>query len=172
LCQSLFLPEGYVLPSTIPASTTPPLARPPITTGHPGTTVAPGPDSVLVDTVEAGQPIPEIGDDEEVYVLVVSNQSFADDRVQLTIAIDGWPVTADVHDVGSQHTTTSYVITGMSPGPHELTVESDTGVSHVATITVNDGAPRWAFVTYWYYPDDGEGRYVNVLESDEPIAID
>ena len=116
----------------------------------------------------------EVEPTDEVFVLMVSNQSFEDDPVGLQISIDGQVVADDRYQVGSQHTVTTYVVRGLTPGSHELSVTSDTGVSFVSTVTAAEGRPRWAYLTYWYYPDDTEdqqGRYVAVSESDEPIAI-
>jgi hypothetical protein len=112
---------------------------------------------------------------DEVFVLLVSNQSFEDDPVGLQISIDGQVVADDRYDVGSQHTVTTYVVRGLAPGSHELSVASDTGVSFASRVTTAEGRPRWAYLTYWYYPDDTEdpqGRYLAVSESDEPIALD
>lgn len=172
VCQSLFLPEGYVLPTTMPVVTTaPPPAQPPDTTAPLAGTI-PGQLSPTVEAFPPGEPAPSIAPDDEVLVLMVSNQSFEDDAISLWMGIDGIQLAADRYEVRDQHTVTTYLVRGLPPGSHELTVESDTGVSHTATVTINEGAPRWAYVTYWYYPDDGAGRYVNVLESDDPIAID
>jgi hypothetical protein len=172
LCQSLFLPEGYVPPTTVPVVTSaPPPPQPPVTTAPLDGTI-PGQVNLTVEPHRPGDPFPSIAPDDQVLVLMVSNQSFEDDPIALWMGIDGIQFAADRYVVGSQHTVTTYLVRGLPAGRHELTVETDTGVSHTARITVNDGAPRWAYVTYWYYPDDGKGRYVNVLESDEPIAID
>ena len=116
----------------------------------------------------------EVEPTDEVFVLMVSNQSFEDDPVGLQISIDGQVVADDRYDVGSQHTVTTYVVRGLAPGSHELSVTSDTGVSFVSTVTAAEGRPRWTYLTYWYYPDDTDdpkGRYVAVTESDERPAL-
>lgn len=124
--------------------------------------------------VEAAQGF-EIEPTDEVFVLMVSNQSFEDDRVGLQISIDGQVVADDRYVVGSQHTVTTYVVRGLAPGSHELSVTSDTGVSFVSRVRAAEGRPRWAYLTYWYHPDDTDdprGRYVAVTESDERPALD
>ena len=117
----------------------------------------------------------EVEPTDEVFVLMVSNQSFEDDPVGLQISIDGQVVADDRYDVGSQHTVTTYVVRGLGAGSHELSVTSDTGVSFVSRVRAAEGRPRWAYLTYWYYPDDTDdpkGRYVAVTESDERPALD
>jgi hypothetical protein len=124
--------------------------------------------------VEAAQGF-EIEPTDEVFVLMVSNQSFEDDPVGLQISIDGQVVADDRYVVGSQHTVTTYVVRGLAPGSHELSVTSDTGVSFVSRVRAAEGRPRWAYLTYWYHPDDTDdprGRYVAVTESDERPALD
>lgn len=148
----------------VPSTTAP---VPVVTTAPPGTF----PGGITVETPPADGPFPEIGATEEVLVLMVSNQSFEDDPVRLTISIDGQQVADDAFEVGSQHSVTNYYVRGLAPGQHEIEVESDTGVSYGSTFTMPTGAPHWAFLTYWYYPDDGNGRFVDLQESEEPIGI-
>ncbi len=100
--------------------------------------------------------------------LWVSNQSFEDDPVTMTISIDGVQVVADSFDVGSQHNWFSFMIDGLEPGEHELTATSGAGATFEATFTLPD-EPLWMVVDYWYYPDDAEGRHFTFSESDEPI---
>ena len=114
--------------------------------------------------VEAAQGF-EIEPTDEVFVLMVSNQSFEDDPVGLQISIEVQVVADDRYVVGSQHTVTTYVVRGLAPGSHELSVTSDTGVSFVSRVRAAEGRPRWAYLTYWYHPDDTDDhrcRYVAV----------
>jgi hypothetical protein len=101
--------------------------------------------------------------------LWVSNQSFEDDTVAITIEIDGVEIVADTFEVGGQHNWFSFMIDGLEPGEHTLTATSDTGAAFEGTFTPPPGEPRWMVVDYWYYPDDAEGRHFTFDESDEPI---
>lgn len=171
-CQALFFPEGFTPTTSLPDTTVPASPRqPPATTAPSGATSPVGP-SVSVEWLPPGELITEIPPDEDVLVLMISNQSFEDDPVHLAVEIDGLLIADGAFEVGSQHTVTYHYVRGLAPGVHELTVVSDTGVQFTGSVTVNAGAPRWAFVTYWYYPNDGNGRFIDVVESDEPILID
>lgn len=166
LCQSLFLPDGYVPPTTAPAaSTTAPPRQPPITT-------APGAIPLAVEAYPTGTTPPVVAADEPVFVLVVSNQSFEDDTVGMVITIDGQVVADDAYEVREQHTTSTYHVRGLAPGAHDVEVATNTGVGYGTTIRIPESGAHWAYVTYWYYPDDAKGRYVDLTEFDEPVAID
>ena len=110
---------------------------------------------------------PEVGE----VKLWVSNQSFEDDPVAITIRLDGIPVVGETFFVESQHNWQSFMIRGLAPGDHTVTAESDTGASRTWTFTLPADQARWLVVDYWYYPDDAEGRHFTFLESDEPVAF-
>jgi hypothetical protein len=101
--------------------------------------------------------------------LWVGNQSFDDDPVAITVAIDGVQVVDDSFEVGSQHNWFSFMIDGLEPGEHTLSATSDTGAVFEATFTVPPDEPRWMVVDYWYHPDDELGRHFTFRESAEPI---
>ena len=101
--------------------------------------------------------------------LWVSNQSFEDDPVAITVEIDGVQVVDDSFEVGGQHNWFSFMIDGLEPGEHTLSATSDTGATFEATFTLPPDEPLWMVVDYWYYPDDAEGRHFTFRESDEPI---
>ena len=103
--------------------------------------------------------------------LWVSNQSFDDDPIRLTISIDGHPVVDDDFAVEGQHNWIPFDIGGLAPGQHTLQAESGTGVVATAELTVVDGEPRWLVVDYWYYADDTEGRHITIDEFDHAVAF-
>lgn len=168
LCQSLFLPDGYVPPTDVTVVTAPPPVR------QPAATTAPGAVPLTVEAYPAGSGDlpPIVAADDPVFVLVVSNQSFEDDPIGLVITIDGQLVADDEYDVGSQHTISTYHVRGLAPGGHDVVVASSTGVGRDARVRMPDSGPRWAYVTYWYHPDDTRGRYVDLTQFDEPVVID
>lgn len=124
-----------------------------------GISVVPGSDP----GVEPVEPVPG------QVKLWVSNQSFEDDPVAVTVEIDGVTVVDDSFEVGSQHNWFSFMIDGLESGEHTVTATSDTGVVFEGTFTLPPDEPRWMVVDYWYYPDDAEGRHFTLSESDEPI---
>ncbi|MDW3212822.1 MAG: hypothetical protein R8G01_02415 [Ilumatobacteraceae bacterium] len=103
--------------------------------------------------------------------LWVSNQSFEDDPVAVTIEIDGVQIVDDSFEVGGQHNWFSFLIDGLEPGEHTLTATSGTGAVFEGTFTLPPDEPRWMVVDYWHYPDDTEGRHFTFDTSDEPIIF-
>lgn len=104
--------------------------------------------------------------------LWVSNQSFADDPVGLTITVDGHVAVAADFFVEGHHNWIAYDIDGLEAGSHTLAAESDTGGELEATFTVVDGEPRWLLVDYWHGGDGPEGPPFTFAESDIAIGFD
>jgi hypothetical protein len=109
--------------------------------------------------------------------LLVSNQSFADDPVGITISIDGDVVVDDEFSVGAQDNWIAFELR-VPPGEHELTMRSSTGVEADAAVSIAAGRHRWASVAYWYSPPDRDRaradetpRSFSLTVNDEPIAL-
>lgn len=103
--------------------------------------------------------------------LFVSNQSFDDDPVQISISVDGIEVVDDAFEVLDQHHFVGFIIRGLDPGPHTITAVSGTGASMEGTFTSFADEPRWLSMNYWYYPATGEGRHFSLTEEAEPIEF-
>ncbi|GAA3778149.1 hypothetical protein GCM10022225_77530 [Plantactinospora mayteni] len=101
--------------------------------------------------------------------LWVSNQSFKDDPVIFTVAIDGIVVVAQPFEVGSQHNWILFPIKA-SPGRHIVDVVSDTGVEVQEPFTLPETGRRYAVIDYWTYPGDGDRRITWQFRSD-PVAF-
>lgn len=101
--------------------------------------------------------------------LYVSNQSFDDPHVGITIAIDGVVVVDRRFAVDNQHNWIAFE-PAVGPGDHVLTASSDTGAELRVEFTIEAGEPRWAVVNYWWYPGDGP-RHFTFDISDEPIGF-
>lgn len=84
------------------------------------------------------------------FTLLVSNQSFELDPVDITIRLDGQlAVTGDFH-VEGQHTWIPFEF-GLAPGAHTIAVETtDAAATLSQPFTVDDH--RWGVVMFWYYP--------------------
>lgn len=139
---------------------------------------APAPRSVPAPArneliVEEGQAIgteqvePEVG----AVKLWVTNQSFVDDPVDVTIWIDGAEVISRDFWVEDQHTWIPFFVRGLDPGEHAIAARSDTGVEYAGTFTVPPDQPRWLVLTYWYYRGDPQGRHFALHESERPVAF-
>lgn len=100
--------------------------------------------------------------------LWVSNQSFVDDLVHLTVLIDGELVVEDDFAVEGQHNWVSFPLQ-LSEGEHVIEVEADTGATLEETfVTPASGDKRYALVDYWN--DDGkDGRHLDWMFQKEPM---
>jgi hypothetical protein len=101
--------------------------------------------------------------------LYVSNQSFEDATVWITISIDGDVVVDQNFAVKDQHNWITFQ-PAVEPGDHTLTASSDTGAELRVEFTTRAGEPRWAVVDYWWYPDDVPRSFTFDIH-DEPIAF-
>jgi hypothetical protein len=107
--------------------------------------------------------------------LSVSNQSFADDPVRITVRIDGDVVVDDDFFVGSQHNWRTFDL-AMTPGEHLVSLTSDTNVESETTLAVRSDGHRWAVAAYWCQPSARTDTAASVtgefsfVVDDEPIA--
>jgi hypothetical protein len=103
--------------------------------------------------------------------LWVSNQSFDDDPVRLTVSIGETRIIGDDFDVEGQHNWIAFDIHGLEPGVHTISAESDTGARFAGEFTVPGDEPRWLVLDYWYYSNDPSGRRFSFRESDHAVAF-
>lgn len=129
-------------------------------------TSGPGPSASPTPAAE----IRVVDQDEADLLLWVSNQSFEDDPVEVTIAIDGVEVISEPFEVEGQHNWLLFPITA-PPGKHVLTAGSDTGAALEQRFTLPEQGLRHAVVEYWYYPDDTEGRHFSWLIQQRPVGF-
>ena len=111
----------------------------------------------------------------QTLTLYVSNQSFADESVGITISIDDGVVVDDAFVVEDQHNWITFEVS-LPAGEHEMVMESSTGVEQRASLMMPSGRPLWAAVDYWYSAADAErlgsgssARHFTMTVSDEPI---
>lgn len=103
------------------------------------------------------------------FTLYVSNQSFEDPTVGITITIDDQIVVDEDFEVEGQHNWIAFT-PDVDPGDHTLEAVSDKGAEFRVDFTLPAGEPRWAVVDYWFYPDEGPRRFTFNI-SDEPLAF-
>jgi hypothetical protein len=88
-------------------------------------------------------------------VLYVSNQSFDDEEVRLTVAVDGVTVVDGDFHVEDQHNWISFPL-NLSPGIHEVTAEADSGAARSESFRVPGDKARFAVIDYWGEDDSAE----------------
>jgi len=123
-----------------------------------------------------GEPAPQ--DEEENFILYISNQSFAVNPVDITVHIDGKKVVEGDFDVNgggpAQHKWVEHQFR-LAPGKHTLTVSSKKGKASLKETFVLEGK-RWGAVSYWYHPQVTGGRRpkprrFNFMIRDHPITF-
>ena len=88
-------------------------------------------------------------------VLLVSNQSFDDEEVRLSVAVDGVTVVDGDFHVEDQHNWISFPL-ALPPGGHEVTAESDSGATLRESFEVARNKSRYAVIDYWTEDDSPE----------------
>ncbi len=81
-------------------------------------------------------------------VLHVSNQSFDDEEVRLTVMIDGVIVVDGDFHVEGQHNWVSFPL-ALPSGGHEISAESDSGATLRESFEVPPGKTRYAVIDHW-----------------------
>lgn len=85
------------------------------------------------------------------FVLYVSNQSFAQTPVDITIHIDGKKAISSEFDVRNQHNWIKHSFK-LTPGTHNLVAVSDKGDARIEKSFEIKDEKHWAVIDYWYYP--------------------
>ncbi|WCN80435.1 hypothetical protein [Micromonospora sp. LH3U1] len=101
--------------------------------------------------------------------LWVSNQSFTDDPVVLTVSIDGTEIVDRRFAVEGQHNFVLFPVQ-VPPGRHVVRVVSGTGVDVQETFTMPEAGRQYAAIGY-VNSVDGRGRDVDWFIQSTPIAF-
>ncbi len=107
--------------------------------------VDPAPDS---EVTAPGAAVRLVGRAEADVLLYVSNQSFDDEEVLLTVTIDRVTVVDGDFHVEGQHNWVSFPLT-LSPGEHEITAESDSGATLRESFEVRRDKRLYAVIDHW-----------------------
>ncbi len=105
--------------------------------------------------------------DQADLVLYASNQSVDDEKVHLTISVDGVTVVSGDFYVEDQHNWIKFPLS-MSPGTHEITAESDSGAKLRESFDVPGDKPRYALIDHW---GEDDGAELTWLFQREPLAF-
>ncbi len=131
----------------------------------------------LVDPNGAVSP-PSAGSDGAVRIVAekdadlhlwVSNQSFENETVDISVSIDGDEVIDESFAVEGQHNWVLFPL-AVPPGEHRLTAVSGTGVEFGRTIMLPKGDRRHAVLDYWYYQNK-RGRYFDLRVMERPAVF-
>jgi hypothetical protein len=105
------------------------------------------------------------------FVLYVTNQSYALDRVDIRVEIDGELVVSDYFEVGSQHNFVKFKLS-LTKGKHSIHAWSEKGEVELSTdfeFTDEHGGT----VMFWHNPDSvaSPNRYIHYTIEKEPLRI-
>jgi hypothetical protein len=100
-------------------------------------------------------------------VLYASNQSFDDEEVRLTIAVDGVTVVEGDFPVEDQHNWVSFPL-ALSVGAHEITAEADSGATLSESFEVPGEKARYAVIDHW---GEGDSAELTWLFQRQPVAF-
>ncbi len=118
--------------------------------------VAPVPHS---EVTAAGADVRLVEEEQANLMLHVSNQSFDDEEVRLTIAVDDVTVVDGDFSVGDQHNWARFPLS-LSPGVHEVAASSDSGATLSESFEIPPGKTRHALIDHW-----GEDESANLTWS-------
>ena len=104
-------------------------------------------------------------------VLWVSNQSFRQDDVGITVRIDTVPVIDGEFPVQDENNWVHFPLT-LEPGQHELVAQTTSGVSTVQSFsTPSSGSGVHAVLSYWFPLEDGSRPFFGWELSEEPLQF-
>ncbi|MGH3346352.1 MAG: hypothetical protein ACRDO4_05175 [Nocardioides sp.] len=89
-----------------------------------------------------------VADAEADLILYVSNQSFEDEVVDVTVTIDDVTVVDGDFHVEDQHNWVSFSL-ALPAGGHEITAESDSGATLRESFEGPQGKKRYAVIDHW-----------------------
>lgn len=81
-------------------------------------------------------------------LLYLSNQSFEDETVNLTVTIDDVTVVDGGFAVENQHNWVSFPL-ALSPGRHQITAQSDSGATLRTSFEIPRVQKRYAVIDHW-----------------------
>lgn len=113
--------------------------------------------------------MPEPTPEPPSFTLYVSNQSFEDPTVEITVTIDGSVMVDRDFAVEGQHNWITFE-PDVGPGVHTFHAISSTGAEFTTEFTLPADEARWAVLDYWFYPEEEPRRFTFDI-SDEPIGF-
>lgn len=102
---------------------------------------------------------------EATFTMYVSNQSFREPRIHITITIDGKPIVAGRFAVEGQHNWIAYPLK-LKPGSHQLSARAESGVTFKTNLEIPAKKARYGVLQYWNY--EGEPKRFTWEPSETP----
>lgn len=122
----------------------------------------------LTEGAEAPTGEPRLVDEDEANLhLYVSNQSFDEPRVPVSVSIDGVVLVDEPFDVEGQHNWQAFPI-AVGAGTHEVVVTGPNGATTTQQLVVPQRGDLWAVTNYW--TNDRKGS-LDWMVSDRPIGF-
>ncbi|WFE52178.1 hypothetical protein [Micromonospora sp. WMMD1155] len=131
--------------------------------------VPPPPPSPAVSLSPDAPAVRLVEEDQADLHLWVSNQSFTDDLVALTVSIDGTEVVDRRFAVENQHNWVLFPVR-VPPGQHVVRIVAGTGVEKQESFTMPETGRRYAAIDYGNAVDERQ-RYVNWFIRSTPIGF-
>ena len=104
--------------------------------------------------------------------LWISNQSFVDDPVRISVTVDDRVVVEDDFATKDQHNSVGYRVRGLEPGVHEISATSSTNVQYSGVFTLGADSPVWLVLDYWHDDQDSAGPEFIFVESPRSVGFD
>lgn len=98
------------------------------------------------------------------FIVILSNQSYENTKVKLTVFIDGNKLISQDCKTENQHTGYYYYYN--LEGTHIVKVVSEDGQEVQKTITLDKNIPLWVLMSYW---GDGDSAEINLNIMDSPF---
>jgi hypothetical protein len=100
------------------------------------------------DVTDADAAVALVDEADADLVLIVSNQSFDDEEVRLTVKVDGATVVDGDFHVEDQHNWIYFPLQ-VPAGDHEVIAESDSGAALRESFELPRNRPRYAIIEHW-----------------------
>lgn len=126
--------------------------------------VDPAPDP---EVTAADAAVRLVSETEADLILYVSNQSFDDEAVRLTVTIDQVTVVDGDFHVEGQHTWIRFPL-ALAPGGHEVTAESDSGATLRESFDLRRDKTSYAVIEHW--TEDGSADLTWLIQR-RPMAF-
>lgn len=98
------------------------------------------------------------------FIVILSNQSYENTKVNLTVLIDGNELISQDCKTENQHTGYYYYYN--LEGTHIIKVVSEDGQEVQKTVSLDENIPLWVLVSYW---SDGERAKIELNIMDSPF---
>jgi len=105
------------------------------------------------------------------FVFYVSNQSFAETPVDITVTLNGKKAVSQDFEVGNQHNWKKHTFK-LAPGKYKLVAESKKGKAKFEKELEIKDKKTWAAMDYWYYPKKDGKRFFTIHIQNNPIRFE